>query len=102
MFWRVVAIADEDGGRACFIVGHGFASSSGVDDQGSSTYEVCLLLVGAVPMSCLLPGLSCWASRCFAAAQHDRMVAPAASRVCHPESQRRSVVLGREMLRCGS
>jgi len=42
------------------------------------------------------------ASRCFAAAQHDRMGTPAASHGCHPEPQRRSVALGIEMLRCGS
>ena len=34
-------------------------------------------------------GSVCRASRCFAAAQHDNMVTPAASSVCHPEPQRR-------------
>src|SRR5713101_4345104 len=47
-------------------------------------------------------GLSRWASRCFAAAQHDRMFTPAASHGRHPERSEGSVALGLEMLRCGS
>jgi hypothetical protein len=56
VFWGVVAVADEDLGRACFIVGHGFPSP-GVDDLGSSMLEVYLLLTVAVPILCVLPRL---------------------------------------------
>jgi len=42
-------------------------------------------------------GLSRWVARCFAAAQHDKMVTPAASHGCHPERSEGPVALGSEM-----
>jgi hypothetical protein len=44
-------------------------------------------------------GLSRWAARCFAAAQHDGIDMHTAFS-CHPERSEGSVALGREMLRC--